>query len=119
MKWLVGRFKYAFEGLRYAFKDRSIAFQCFLGVLAFLAGIIFQCSMTEWLWILLSIVLVVSFEIINSCIEGLVDYISLKRDPRAKNKERSKGKENQRYGSGCGFFSELFCACCGTLYLCA
>ena len=84
MKWLVGRFKYAFEGLRYAFKDRSIAFQCFLGVLAFLAGIIFQCSMTEWLWILLSIVLVVSFEIINSCIEGLVDYISLKKDPRAK-----------------------------------
>ena len=40
--------------------------------------------MTEWLWILLSIVLVVSFEIINSCIEGLVDYISLKKDPRAK-----------------------------------
>ena len=84
MKWLVGRFKYAFEGLGYAFKDKSIAFQCFLGVLAIVAGIVFQCSMIEWLWIFLAIVLVVSFEIINSCIEGLVDYISLKRDPRAK-----------------------------------
>lgn len=84
MKWLVGRFKYAFEGFGYAFKDKSIAFQCFLGVLAVIAGFVLKCSIFEWLWIILAIVLVIAFEIVNSCIEGLVDYISLKKDPRAK-----------------------------------
>ncbi|WP_438600180.1 diacylglycerol kinase [Faecalibaculum rodentium] len=39
--------------------------------------------LAEWLWILLSIALVVSGEIFNSCIEKTIDYISLKRDPRA------------------------------------
>lgn len=84
MKWLHGRFKYAFSGLRYALRDKSIAFQLFLGLLAFLAGIVLKCSKVEWLWIGLAIVLVVGFEIMNSCIENVVDYISLERDPRAK-----------------------------------
>lgn len=84
MNWLKGRFKYAFSGLSYAFRDKSILFQCFLGILALITATILKCSMFEWLWIILAIVLVISFEIVNSCIEGLVDYISLKKDPRAK-----------------------------------
>ena len=85
MKWLAGRFKYAFEGIRDGiFHDRSILFQCLLGVFAVGAAIIFHCSVQEWLWVVLCITLVIASEIFNSCIEKCVDYISLDRNPQAK-----------------------------------
>lgn len=84
MKWLKDRFVYAFSGLKYCLQDKSIFLQFLLGLCAIVAGILFHCSSNEWLWILLCICLVISFEIINSCIEHLVDYISLDRNPKAK-----------------------------------
>lgn len=41
-----------------------------------LAGFVFQVSRIEWLFLLLSIFLVVAFEIINSAIENMVDLAS-------------------------------------------
>lgn len=41
-----------------------------------LAGFGFQVSRIEWLFLLLSIFLVVAFEIINSAIENVVDLAS-------------------------------------------
>ena len=38
-----------------------------------LAGFVFQVSRIEWLFLLLSIFMVVAFEIINSAIENVVD----------------------------------------------
>ena len=85
MKWLAGRFKYAFEGFQDGiFHDQSILFQCLLGFFALVAALIFHCSVQEWLWILLCITLVIAGEIFNSCIEKCVDYISLDRNPQAK-----------------------------------
>lgn len=84
MKWLRDRFKYAFEGLAFVLKDRSIRFQMFLGCIALIASAILQCNWQEWLWILLSITLVITAEIFNSCIERTVDYISLERNIQAK-----------------------------------
>ncbi len=45
-------------------------------VLVVLAGLIFQVSVTEWLFLLLSISLVIAFEIVNSAIENVVDLAS-------------------------------------------
>lgn len=45
-----------------------------LGVL--LAGLLFRISATEWLFLLLSITLVIAFEIVNSAIENVVDLAS-------------------------------------------
>ncbi|MVH15607.1 UDP kinase, partial [Staphylococcus aureus] len=39
-------------------------------------GLTFQVSMVEWLFLLLSIFLVITFEIINSAIENVVDLAS-------------------------------------------
>ncbi len=84
MGWLISRFRYAGRGFRNgAFTDRSIRLQLLLGLAACAAAWWLGCSWQEWLWILLSIALVVSGEIFNSCIEKTLDYISLKRDPRA------------------------------------
>lgn len=85
MNWLVGRFKYAFEGIRDGIcHDKSILFQCFLGLVALIFAAVLHCSIQEWLWILLCITLVIVGEIFNSCIEKCVDYISLERNPQAK-----------------------------------
>ncbi|EOS60965.1 hypothetical protein C815_00975 [Firmicutes bacterium M10-2] len=84
MKWFLGRFKYAWLGIRNGLlNDKSILFQFVGGVLAFLAAYLLGCSVWEWLWILLCVTLVIVAETFNSCIERCVDYISLERDPRA------------------------------------
>lgn len=85
MNWLKGRFIHAFDGL-YAgvFRDRSIRFQCVLGLMAVCAGLILHLQREEWLWILLAITLVIVTEVLNSCIEKTVDYISLEIHPQAK-----------------------------------
>ena len=43
---------------------------------AILAGLVFRISATEWLFLLLSIFLVIAFEILNSAIENVVDLAS-------------------------------------------
>ena len=45
-------------------------------ILAIIAGTVFRISVTEWLFLLLAIFLVISFEIINSAIENVVDLAS-------------------------------------------
>lgn len=45
-------------------------------LLAIIAGLVFQISALEWLFLLLSIFLVIAFEIINSAIENVVDLAS-------------------------------------------
>jgi len=45
-------------------------------LLVVIAGFVFQVSAVEWLFLLLSVFLVVSFEIINSAIENVVDLAS-------------------------------------------
>lgn len=85
MKWLKGRFHYAFQGLAYALmKDKSIQLQVVFACMAIFAAYILKCDRFEWLWILLSIALVISHEIFNSCIELTIDYISLERNKEAK-----------------------------------
>lgn len=84
MDWLKNRFRYAGRGFTAGvFKDRSIRLQLVLGAIAIAAGLVLGIGTMEWLWILSAIAMVVAGEIFNSCIEKTVDYISLKRDPRA------------------------------------
>ncbi len=85
MAWLRDRFRYAFAGVRYGIaKDKSVRVQFILALMAVAAGLILQISLHDWLWILLSITLVIVCEIFNSCLEKTVDYISLKRTEQAR-----------------------------------
>lgn len=84
MEWLKNRFRYAFAGVKLCLQDASIRFQMLLGLLAILAGLLLRISIQGWLWILLSITLVVTTEILNSCLEKTVDYISTDIHPLAK-----------------------------------
>lgn len=107
MKWFIGRFRYAFAGIRYGIaRDRSIRLQFAAGILALLAGWILGIDRADWFWIVLSVFLVILCEIFNSCIEKTVDYISEKRDPRAR--------VIKDMAAGAVFLASvfaLFCAC--------
>jgi undecaprenol kinase len=68
---------FAVSGLITAFKEeRNMRKHAVSAILVILAGLVFQVSVTEWLFLLLSISLVVAFEIVNSAIENVVDLAS-------------------------------------------
>ncbi|MFI3125949.1 diacylglycerol kinase family protein [Streptococcus suis] len=74
---LVASMDFAVSGLITAFKEeRNMKKHAATAFLVVLAGLIFQVSATEWLFLLLSISLVIAFEITNSAIESVVDLAS-------------------------------------------
>ncbi len=84
-KRLINSFKYAFEGLKYAFKyEQNILVHFLATFLAIILGIVFKISETEWLVIFLIIGLVIATELINTSIEATIDLITNEINPIAK-----------------------------------
>ncbi|NRG97971.1 diacylglycerol kinase family protein [Streptococcus suis] len=74
---LIASLEFAVTGLVTAFKEeRNMKKHLASAILVLLAGLIFQVTVTEWLFLLLSISLVIAFEIVNSAIENVVDLAS-------------------------------------------
>lgn len=69
--------EFAITGIFTAFKEeRNMKKHAISAVLAVIVGLIFRVSAVEWLFLLNSIFLVITFEIINSAIENVVDLAS-------------------------------------------
>lgn len=84
-KRLINSFKYAFEGLKYAFKyEQNILVHFLATLIAFILGIIFKISSLEWLIVFLIIGLVIATELINTSIEATIDLITDEVNPIAK-----------------------------------
>ncbi|WP_170236314.1 diacylglycerol kinase family protein [Streptococcus hyovaginalis] len=80
-KWknqtLTASMEFAVTGVVNAYKEeRNMRKHMTSALLAIIAGLVFQISALEWLFLLLSIFLVIAFEIINSAIENVVDLAS-------------------------------------------
>ena len=80
-KWknrdLVSSLEFALTGILTAFKEeRNMRKHAATALVVILAGFVFQVSRIEWLFLLMSIFLVVAFEIMNSAIENVVDSAS-------------------------------------------
>ena len=80
-KWknrtLVASMEFAITGIITAFKEeRNMHKHMVSAILASIAGAVFRISAIEWLFLLLAIFLVITFEIINSAIENVVDLAS-------------------------------------------
>ena len=74
---LMSSLDFAVSGLITTFKEeRNMRKHTVSAILVILAGLVFQVSVTEWLFLLLSISLVIAFEIVNSAIENVVDLAS-------------------------------------------
>ncbi len=84
-KRLINSFKYAFQGLKYAFiYEQNILVHFLATVLAIIFGITFKISEAEWLVIFLIIGLVIATELINTSIEATIDLITDEINPIAK-----------------------------------
>ena len=80
-KWknrdVISSLEFALTGIFTAFKEEKNMRSHVLSALsAIIAGLIFRISATEWLFLLLSIFLVIAFEIMNSAVENVVDLAS-------------------------------------------
>lgn len=84
-KRLINSFKYAFQGLKYAFKyEQNIIVHFIATLIAIIMGFIFKISNVEWLVIFLIIGLVIATELINTSIEATIDLITDEINPIAK-----------------------------------
>ncbi|NBK98119.1 MAG: diacylglycerol kinase family protein [Erysipelotrichia bacterium] len=84
MKSLKNKFANAINGLISSFRDRSILIQCCFMLCAMIAGMIFHLTLIEWCFILFCCGLVIICEMINSCIEKIMDFICPEYDERVK-----------------------------------
>ena len=74
---VISSLEFALTGIFTAIKEeRNMRNHAVSGVAVVLAGVLFQVSAIEWLFLFLSIFLVISFEIMNSAIENVVDLAS-------------------------------------------
>ncbi len=84
-KRLIKSFKYATEGIIYAFKfEQNIIVHTIVMILAIILGIVLKISYFEWLICLILFGLVIATEMINTSIEAVVDLACPKIDPLAK-----------------------------------
>ncbi len=84
-KRLIKSFKYAIEGIIYAFKyEQNIIVHTLVMILVIILGIALKLSYFEWLICLVLFGLVIATEMINTSIEAVVDLTCPKIDPLAK-----------------------------------
>ena len=85
IKRLFRSFKFATEGIIYAFKyEQNIIVHSIVAALVITLGIILKINHFEWLICFLLFGLVISTELINTSIEAMTDLICPKKDPLAK-----------------------------------
>jgi len=78
-------FKYAFNGLQYLIrKEPNFGIHLLATILVITAGLYYNLAIIEWSILLLTIVLVLALEIVNTVIEKIADFISPKKDDRIK-----------------------------------
>ncbi len=84
-KRLIKSFKYAIDGLVYAFRyEQNIIVHSLATIAVILMGIFFKISYIEWLVIFLIIGLIIATELINTSIEATIDLITEEKHPLAK-----------------------------------
>lgn len=75
-------FVYAWKGLRQAFREeRNLKIHFSVAVIVIAAGLYFRITRVEWFVVLISIGLVIGFELMNTALENLADLITKERNP--------------------------------------
>lgn len=78
-------FKHAFDGIKYVFTTQpNMRFHTLAAFLIVLLSTYFKISRSEWILIVLTIVMVVVVEMLNTSIESMTDLITLKYHKQAK-----------------------------------
>ena len=76
-KHFIRSFEFALTGIKTVYREeRNMRTHTIAGILTIIAGFIFRLNRGEWLWILLSIFLVLVMEMINTAFENVVDMVT-------------------------------------------
>ena len=82
---IFNKFKYSFQGMFYCFThETSFIFETIAMLLIVILGIIFNISFMEWIFSVLSLLLVMEVEFLNTGIEATVDMVTDQFHPLAK-----------------------------------
>ncbi len=78
-KHFINSVEFALTGLRTVYKDeRNMRSHTIVGSIVIVLSFLFRLNQIEWLWILLSVFLVIIMEIINTAFENVVDMVTNK-----------------------------------------
>ena len=78
-------FWYAFQGIgNTILHERNMQIHCCVTVLVVIFGFLLKISLAEWMVCLLLFALVMSFELVNTALEAVVDLVTLEKKPLAK-----------------------------------
>jgi diacylglycerol kinase len=78
-------FKYAFEGIKYAIStQRNLRIHFIIAAVVLLMAYYLKCNLLEFAVIILTITLVICFELLNTAIEATIDLVSPGNQPLAK-----------------------------------
>lgn len=82
---ILNSFRFALDGIRFALKtQRNLHIHLIIAFLVTLFSIFLHCSSIEITILLLTIVVVISLELINTAIEATIDLVSPHSQPIAK-----------------------------------
>lgn len=85
IKDVLNKFKYSFAGMLHCFKhETSFIFETIAMGLIIICGIAFNISFMEWIFSVLSMLLIMEVEFINTAIEATVDMVTKEYHPLAK-----------------------------------
>lgn len=84
MKKFLNRLKFAFRGIKYAFSEQTFKICCIFAVLVIILMITLSLSVHDKEILILTITMVLAFELLNSQIEKFLDIIQPNYDDRVK-----------------------------------
>ena len=85
IKDVLHKFKYSFQGMAYCFThETSFIFEALAIIAVIILGICFHISLMEWVFSLITLVLIMEVEFLNTGIEATVDMITEEFHPLAK-----------------------------------
>lgn len=85
IKDVIHKFKYSFQGFFYCYThETSFIFETIGIVGVIILGIIFKISFMQWIFSLISLLLIMEIEFLNTAIEATVDLVTEEYHPLAK-----------------------------------
>lgn len=77
--------KYSIDGLLYAYKnERSLRIHAVASTIAIVAGFFFKISHTQWALVLVSLAVILAFELVNTAMEAAIDLVTLEYNELAR-----------------------------------
>jgi diacylglycerol kinase len=76
-------FQFAWRGVLFAWKGRNLRVQSGIGLAVVVLGLLLPISRFEWVVVSMMIGLVLSFEIMNTAIENIINFVSPEFHPLA------------------------------------